>query len=80
MAKKNILFNSFFWKAASLWNALPIVVKSSANFSSFKLRLETFYSGSKRNYGHLHGSNLRNTLLRCRLRLCHSSPVATGGL
>ena len=31
-AKKNIIFNSFFRKAASLWNALPIFVKSSASF------------------------------------------------
>jgi len=34
LAKKNILFNSFFRKAASLWNALPIFVKSYASFSS----------------------------------------------
>ena len=70
---KNIyIFNSFFRKAASLWNPLPAVVRSSANLSSFKLRLETFYCGSKRNYWHLHGSNLRNISLRCRLRMCHS--------
>ena len=72
LAKKNILFNSFFWKAASLWNALPIFIKSSASFSSFKSRLETFYCGSKHNCWHLHGSNPRNTSLRCRLRLGHS--------
>jgi len=30
LANKNILFNSFFRKAASLWNALSIFVKSSA--------------------------------------------------
>ena len=72
LAKKNILFNSFFRKAASLWNALPMFVKSYASFSSFKLRLETFYCGSKHNCWHLHGSNPRNTSLRCRLRLGHS--------
>jgi len=55
-----------------LWNALPIVVKSSAGFWSFELRLETFYCGSKRNCRHLHGSNPRSTSLRCRLRLGHS--------
>jgi len=49
-AEKNILFNSFFQKAASLWNALTVVVKSSASFWSFKLRLELFYLGSKRNW------------------------------
>jgi len=32
LAKKNTLFNTFFRKAASLWNALPIFVKSSASF------------------------------------------------
>jgi len=72
LAKKNTFFNSFFQKAASLWNALPVFVKSSATFSSFKLRLETFYWGSKHNCWHLHGSNPRNTSLRCRLRLGHS--------
>ena len=71
LAKNSILFNSFFRNAASLWNASPIV-KSSASFSSFKLRLETFYCGSKRNCWHLHGSNPRNTSLRCRLHLGHS--------
>ena len=45
---------------------LPLV------FSSFTLRLETFYCGSKHNCWHLHGSNPRNTSLRCRLRLGHS--------
>jgi len=70
LAKKNT-FNSFFRKAASLWNALPMSVKSSASFSSFQLRLETFYCGSKRNCWHLHGSNPRNTSLRCRVRLGH---------
>ena len=72
LAKKNILFNSFFRKGDSLWHALPIFVKSSASFSSFKLRLETFYCGSKHNCWYLHGSNPRNTWLRCRLRLGHS--------
>jgi len=72
LAKKKILFNSFFRKASSLWNALPIFVKSSSSFSSFKLRLETFYCGSKHNCRHLHGSSPRNTSLRCRLRLGHS--------
>jgi len=62
LAKKT-LFNSFFRKAASLWNALPVVIESSASFSSFKLRLETFYCGSKRNCWHLHGSNPRSTSL-----------------
>jgi len=64
LAKKNILLNSFFRKAASLWNALPVVVKTSASFLSFKLRLETFYSGSKCNSWHFHGSDLRSTSLR----------------
>jgi len=70
--KKNILFNSFFRKAASLWNVLPVVVKSSSNFSSFKLRLETFYCGSNRNCWDLYGSNCHSTSLRCRLRLGRS--------
>jgi len=72
LAKKHILYNSFFRKAASLWNALPMFVKSYASFSSFKLRRETFYCGSKHNCWHLHGSNPGNTSLRCRLRLGHS--------
>ena len=46
LVQKNILFNSFFRKAASLWNALPIVVKSSASFSTFKLHLETVTAGT----------------------------------
>jgi len=72
LAEKNKLFNSFFRKAVSLWNALPIVVKSSASFSSFQLCPETFYCGSKRNCWHHHGSNPHNTSLRCRLRLGNS--------
>jgi len=73
LAEKNILFNSFFRKASSLWNALPIVVKSSASFSSFKFRLESFYCDLKRNCWHLYDSNPRRTSLRCRLRLGHSA-------
>jgi len=72
LAKKNIHFNSLFRKDASLLNALPTVVKSSASFSSFKLRLESFYCGLKRICWHLYGSNLRSTSLRCRLRLLRS--------
>ena len=67
-AEKNMRLNSFFRKATSLWHALPVVVKSSS-FSSFKLRLETFYCDSKGNCWHLHGSNPRSISLRCRLRL-----------
>ena len=72
LTKKNVLLNSFFWKAASLGNALHVVVKSSDSFMSFKLHLETFFCGSKRNCLHLHGSIPSSTSLRCKLHLSHS--------
>jgi len=70
--KRTFFLTNFFQKGASLWNALPIFVKSSTSFSSFKLRQDTFYWGAKHNCWYLHDSNPRNTSLRCRLRLGHS--------
>jgi len=67
----HIHFISFFWKAASLWNALPAAIKSSTSFCPL-IRLESFWCGRKQNYWHLHGSNPNITCLHCRLRLGHS--------
>jgi len=60
---ENFHFNPFSGKL--------LAVKPSANFSSFKLRLETFYCGSKQNCWYLDGSNPRSHTksIRRRLRL-----------
>jgi len=41
--KKSLAYNFFFRKASSLWNSLPLEIKSSASHSIFMNRLNSHY-------------------------------------
>jgi len=70
--KKWLAFGLFFRKACSLWNSLPLEIKSSPSHPNFMNRLKSYYHVAKQNTLHLLGVNPRLTSVRCMLRLAHS--------
>jgi len=48
LLKKSLSYNFFLRKASSLWNSLPLEIKSSANHSIFMNRLNSHYHISKK--------------------------------
>jgi len=46
--KKSLSYNFFLCKASSLWNSLPLELKSSASHSIFMKRLNSYYHISKK--------------------------------
>ena len=56
----------------SLWNSLPLEIKSYPSRVNFMNRLTSYYHVAKQNTHHLLGVNPRLTSVRCMLRLAHS--------
>ena len=56
----------------SLWNFLPLEIKSSPSHPNFMNRLMSYYHVAKQNTHHLLGVNPHLTSVRCMLRLAHS--------
>jgi len=69
--KKSLSYNFFLRKASSLWNYLPLEIKSSASHT-FLNRLNSHYHISKKSTPHLLGLNPQMTSIRCMLRFAHS--------
>ena len=69
---KSLAFNFFLRKACSLWNSLPLEIKSSPSHPNFMNRLMSYYHVAKQNAHHLLGVNPRLISVRCMLRLAHS--------
>jgi len=70
--KKSLAFGFFLRKTCSLWNSLPIEIKSSPSHPNFINRLKSYYHVAKQNTFHLLGVNPRLTSVCCMLRLAHS--------
>jgi len=69
--KKSLSYNLFLRKASSLWNSLPLEIKSSSSHSIFMNRLNSHYHISRKST-HLLGLNPHMTSIRCMLRFAHS--------
>ena len=69
--KKSLAYNFFFRKASSLWNSLPLQIKSSASHSIFMNRLNSYYHILKSAH-HLLGLNSHMTSIRCLLSFARS--------
>jgi len=69
--KKSLSYNFFLRKASSLWNSLPLEIKSSASHSIFMNRLNCHYHISKKSTHHLLGLNPR----WLPFAVCFDSPI-----
>jgi len=56
----------------SLWNSLPLEIKSSPSHPNFMNRLKSYYHVAKQNTHHILGVNPRSISVRCMFRLAHS--------
>jgi len=66
--KKSLAFNFFLRKTCSLWNSLPLEIKSCPSHPKFMNHLKSYYHVAKHSTLHLLGVNPRLTSIRCMLR------------